>query len=113
MPRAAILLTRRAIGLLTLICALLFAPMAMAAERAHAEPASQAMGHCAHSGKDSSDKSMPVKPFRCMGACFGVQPEVTGLVERLASLHQPADRPLVAELGGISIARDPPPPRLT
>lgn len=98
---------RRFLLTLTIICGLLAAPLAMASERAAAE---QATAHCAQSGKDSSDHA-PVKQFRCMGACFGVEANVTRLAPRIAPAPRPVAIAATPALRNRVIAHDPPPPR--
>jgi hypothetical protein len=99
---------------LAILSGLLSAPLAMAHERA-APPSAMTASHCADQGTPASDDGKPahapVKQFRCMGACFGVEANVAMLAPRVTPLAPVAAIPAMASLGDIVIAHDPPPPR--
>jgi hypothetical protein len=100
----------RVVLILVIVCGLLFAPLAMASERAHPPGAGQAASHCADMGEDG-DKPVPAKQFRCMGACFGVETGVTRLPQRVAATPIATPIPVATSLGAILIEHELPPPR--
>ncbi|MCP3729838.1 hypothetical protein M9978_05280 [Sphingomonas sp. MG17] len=97
---------------LAILCGMLFAPLAMASERAQPPGASEITSHCADTGEDR-DKPAPAKQFRCMGACFGVEAGVARLPLRVMSSPLAAPIPVIASLDDVVIEHDPPPPRRT
>lgn len=101
----------RLVFCLALFLGMAFAPVAMAAPRAH-HAQTAASPHCAQQQQEEEGQEhAPAKQFRCMGGCSAVEAGVTRLAVRTASPLAAAPIPVATSLGGILLDRDTPPPR--
>lgn len=89
---------------------MLVAPLAMAVACAQPPGGSQAASHCAETG--DADGHAPAKQSQCSGVCSAVEVAVPRIAARVASRSAVAPIPVMSSLGGISLERDTPPPRL-
>lgn len=101
---------RRWFFTLAILCGMLLAPLSMASERTQPVAHSQAASHCAQDDRDTGKKA-PAKPFRCMGACFGIETPALHLPRRVAAPHATPPIAPAAAPRDAPIAHDPPPPR--
>lgn len=105
-------MSARCFLVLAMLCAMLFAPLAMTAARAHPSHGGEAVSHCAPDSESENNRHAPDQHARCMIACSAVEADIVTLPRRMASCDAIVRIPAMPSPGGVLLERDTPPPRL-